>query len=59
MSVTDFNGAAVHVDILPIAGNASYSTAVFSVAIPPAGFSTYFIEFSAQEQKAEPETEQV
>ena len=58
MTVTDANGNAVTVDLLPVPFNASTATAVFPVSIPAAGFSTYFFEYtgsSSEEKEAKPQ----
>ena len=51
VTVTDFNGNAVTVDLVPVPFNSSIQTAVFEAWIPAMGFSTYFLEFGSGSEK--------
>jgi len=52
--VTDFNGNNVVVGYVPVPSNSSIQTAIFSAYMPAAGYSTYFLEFSAADVKQTP-----
>ena len=48
VTVTNYVGDAVAVDLIPVPSNSSLASAVFVAFMPAAGFSTYFLQFSAQ-----------
>jgi hypothetical protein len=49
VTVTNYVGVSVSVDLVPVPTNASLANAVFAAFMPAAGFSTYFLQFSAQD----------
>lgn len=53
VSVTDENGNAVTVDLLPVPSNSSTASAVFPVDVPAAGFSTYFLQYTGEDSKVQ------